>query len=215
MIEFCNVTKSYPLKKGRNYIFKEFNFSFPEHKNIAILGKNGSGKSTMLRLIAGSEFPDKGKIIRKGKFSWPLGFSGGFSPSLTGEENLRFICRIYNADINKVTAYVKDFAELGTFFYEPIRNYSNGMKARLAFGLSMAIDFEIILIDEVMGVGDASFQRKCSEHFESKSKEATIIMVSHSMPTIRKFCDIALLFDEGQITIYNDVDQAIKLYQAL
>jgi len=215
MIEFLDVTKSYPLRNGRNYIFKDFNFRFPEHKNLAILGKNGSGKSTMLRLIAGSEFPDQGKILRKGKFSWPLGFSGGFSPSLTGEENLRFICRIYDADIKAVTAYVKDFAELGNFFYEPTRNYSSGMQARLAFGLSMAIDFEIVLIDEVMGVGDASFQRKCSEHFERKSEEAVIIMVSHSMPTIKKFCDAALLFDAGKITIYDDVDEAIRLYQKL
>lgn len=215
MIKFYNVTKSYPLKNGRNYIFKDFNFSFPDNKNLAILGKNGSGKSTMLRLIAGAEFPDKGKIIRKGKFSWPLGFSGGFSPSLTGEENLRFICRIYGANIRYVTDYVSDFAELGRFFYEPVRNYSSGMQARLAFGLSMAIDFEIILIDEVMGVGDASFQKKCSDHFERKSEEATIIMVSHSMPTIRKFCDVVLLFDAGMITVYDDVDEAIQLYQEL
>ncbi len=215
MIEFCNVTKSYPLKNGRNYIFRDFNFKFPDHKDLAILGKNGSGKSTMLRLIAGSEYPDKGKILRKGKFSWPLGFSGGFSPSLTGEENLRFICRIYDADIKAVTEYVKDFAELGDFFYEPIRSYSNGMKARLAFGLSMAIDFEIVLIDEVMGVGDASFQRKCSEHFEKKSEDATIIMVSHDMTGIKKICDAALLFDEGQITVYDDIEKAIHMYQKL
>lgn len=212
VIEFQNVTKSYPLNTGRCYILRDFSFQFPEGKNLGILGKNGSGKSTMLRLIAGSEYPDSGDILREGKLSWPLGFSGGFSPNLSGEENLRFICRIYAADIPHVTEFVKAFAELGDFFYEPIRNYSNGMRSRLAFGLSMAIDFDVILVDEILGVGDSSFRKKCTEHIERKSEESSIIMVSHEMHTIRHFCDTALLFNDGEITVFNDVEEAIIAY---
>lgn len=212
MIEFHNVTKSYPMSSGRQYILRHFSFQFPPHKNLGILGKNGSGKSTMLRLIAGSEYPDSGTISREGKHSWPLGFSGGFSPNLTGEENLRFICRIYHADIPRVTAFVEEFAELGHFFYEPIRHYSSGMKSRLAFGLSMAIDFDVILVDEILGVGDSSFRKKCNEQIERKSEESSIIMVSHEMHTIRNFCEAVLLFDEGNITVYNDVEAAISAY---
>lgn len=215
MINFQNVTKSYPLSSGRQYILQNFSFRFPDGKNLGILGKNGSGKSTLLRLIAGSEYPDSGLIEREGKLSWPLGFSGGFSPNLTGEENLRFICRIYKADIPYVTEYVQDFAELGDFFYEPIRNYSSGMKSRLAFGLSMAIDFEVILVDEILGVGDSSFRKKCTEHFEKKSEEASIIMVSHEMHTIRNFCESVLLLDEGEISVFHDVEEAITAYRDL
>jgi capsular polysaccharide transport system ATP-binding protein len=213
MIEFVNVSKSYPMKIGRNHILQNFSFSFPEGKNIGILGKNGAGKSTIMRLIAQSEYPDSGQIIRKGKFSWPLGFAGGFSPSLTGAENLRFISRIYNADIDEVTEFVKEFSELGSFFYEPIRNYSNGMKARLSFSLSMAIDFDVVLIDEILGVGDQTFQKKCRMKIEEKAAHANIIMVTHNMDTIKAFCDIAVLLDSGSLEVYTDINEAIKIYK--
>ena len=200
------------MKNGRKVILDNFSFRFPEDKNIGILGANGAGKSTVMRLIAGSEFQDSGKILRKGKFSWPLGFAGGFSPSLTGEENLRFICRIYDADIPRVTEFVKDFSELGDFFYEPIRNYSSGMQSRLSFGLSMAIDFDVVLIDEILGVGDQKFQEKCRVKVAEKTEKSKIIMVSHQMDTIRNFCDIAILFDNEKLTVYEDVEEAITLY---
>jgi capsular polysaccharide transport system ATP-binding protein len=212
MIEFKKVSKSYPMKHGRKHILQDFSFKFPEDKNIGILGANGTGKSTIMRLIAGSEFPDSGKILRKGKFSWPLGFAGGFSPSLTGEENLRFICRIYDADIAKVTEFVKDFAELGAFFYEPIRNYSSGMKSRLSFALSMAIDFDVVLIDEILGVGDQKFQQKCRKKVEEKTAESNIIMISHAMSTIRNFCNIAVLLHNEELKVYEDVEEAISIY---
>ncbi len=212
MICFQNVYKSYPMKNGRKHILQNFTFDFPDNQNIGILGRNGSGKSTIMRLIAGSEFPDSGEIKRKGKFSWPLGFSGGFSTSLTGEENLRFICRIYDADIPAVTEFVKDFSELGAFFYEPIRNYSSGMRSRLSFGLSMAIDFDVILIDEILGVGDQRFQEKCREKVEEKTEESNIIIVSHSMDTIRNFSDVAILLDNEELSVYEDVEEAIALY---
>ncbi len=200
------------MKHGRKHILQNFSFKFPDNKNIGILGRNGVGKSTIMRLISGSEFPDAGLISRKGKFSWPLGFSGGFSPSLTAEENLRFICRIYGANIEEVTEFVKDFSELGDFFYEPIKNYSSGMKSRLSFGLSMAIHFDVVLIDEILGVGDQQFQTKCREKVEEKAETSNIIMVSHNMNTIRSFCNIAILLHNEELKVYKDVEEAIALY---
>lgn len=215
MIEFQNVSKAYEIKKGKNIILDNVSFKFPENKNIGVLGVNGAGKSTLLRLIAGSEYADSGKIIRKGRYSWPLGFSGAFHNELTGIENLRFACRIYDCEINHVTEYVKDFSELGKYIEEPIKTYSSGMRSRLAFALSMAIDFEVYLIDEIMGVGDKGFQEKCKIEFEKKRETSSIIMVSHSMQTVRDYSDIAFLLTGKSLEIYDDVDQAIDEYDQL
>jgi capsular polysaccharide transport system ATP-binding protein len=215
MIEFVNVSKSYPISGGHNNILENVSFSFPENTNIGILGQNGAGKSTLLRLIAASESPDSGIIKRKGKFSWPLGFAGGFSPSLTGEENLKFVCRIYNADIKTVTEYVKDYSELGAFFYEPIRTYSSGMRSRLTFSLSMAIDFDVILVDEILSVGDQPFREKCLATIKEKSKTSQMIMVSHSLPMLRSFCDTMIVMHKGDLKIYTDIEEAINVYQNL
>ena len=216
MIEFRNVTKTYELKGGkRNTILDNVSFKFPDKQNIGVLGVNGAGKSTLLRLIAGSEYPDKGRIIRKGKYSWPLGFAGSFHNSLTGIENLRFACRIYGANIKYVTSFVEDFSELGKYIKEPIKNYSSGMRSRLAFALSMAIDFDVYLVDEIMGVGDQGFQKKCHAAFEAKRKHSNIIMVSHSMGTIRDYSDVIILLTGEQLEIHNDVDNAIEIYNAL
>ena len=138
---------------------------FEEGVSVGILGRNGAGKSTLLRILGGAEQPDSGRVIRKGRVSWPIGFSGGFNGSLTGEENARFVARIYDADIDRVIEFAKDFAEIGDYFQMPVRTYSSGMKARLAFGLSMAIDFDTYLVDEVTAVGDATFQERCREAF--------------------------------------------------
>ncbi len=216
MIEFRNITKTYELNGGkRNTILDKISFKFPDNQNIGVLGVNGAGKSTLLRLIAGTEYPDSGKIIRKGKYSWPLGFSGSFHPSLTGIENLRFACRIYNADIKFVTEFVKDFSELGKYIDEPIKSYSSGMRSRLAFSLSMAIDFDVYLVDEIMGVGDQGFQKKCHDAFTAKRETSSVIMVSHSMPTIRDYSDIAILLTGEHLEIYESVDEAIEIYERL
>lgn len=215
MIEFRNISKAYNIKGGKNIILDNVSFKFPDNKNIGVLGVNGSGKSTLLRLIAGSEYADKGKIIRKGKYSWPLGFTGSFHGSLSGIENLRFACRIYGADIKYVTEYVKDFSELGNYIEEPIKTYSSGMRSRLAFALSMAIDFDVYLVDEIMGVGDQGFQKKCHSAFESKRETSSVIMVSHSMKTIRDYSDIAILLTGNGLEIHEDVDHAIELYNGL
>ncbi|MCL4107931.1 UNVERIFIED_CONTAM: hypothetical protein GTU68_016959 [Idotea baltica] len=203
------------MSNGKNIILDKVSFKFPEKKSIGVLGVNGAGKSTLLRLIAGSEYADSGKIIRNGRYSWPLGFTGSFHPSLSGIENLRFACRIYGCDIKYVTEFVKDFSELGKYIEEPIKTYSSGMRSRLAFALSMAIDFEVYLVDEIMGVGDKGFKKKCRDAFEAKRKKSSIIMVSHSMNTIRDYSDVAILLTGKKLEIYEDVDQAIKLYNKI
>lgn len=214
MLEFKNITKTYPLEHGRRkVIFENISFVFPEGKNIALLGSNGAGKSTTLRLIAGSDYPDSGKIIRKGKLSWPLGFSGGFHQNLTGEENLRFVCRIYGADLREVKAYVEEFAELGEYLYQPIKTYSSGMRARLAFGLSLAIRFDVYLIDELTAVGDSHFKKKSIDAFKELRKTSNIIMTSHNMGTLREYCDIALLLKDGRMHIFENLDDGIAAYE--
>ncbi|MCK5903110.1 MAG: ABC transporter ATP-binding protein [Cocleimonas sp.] len=213
MIEFQNVSKAYALGSGKKVLLDKVSFRFEKGLNIGILGVNGAGKSTALRLIAGSEAADKGSILREGSFSWPLGFTAGFNSSLSGAENLRFICRIYAANIPKVLEEVADFSELGDALYEPVLTYSTGMKARLAFALSMSIQFDVYLVDEIMGVGDRLFQKKCQEAFVEKSKTSSIIMVSHNMTTIRDYSDVVLLLSDGQVHIYDDVEKAIAVYE--
>lgn len=215
MIEFIEASKFYPVKRGRKTILEQVSFQFPDHQNIGVLGRNGAGKSTLLRLIAGSELPDAGQILRRGKFSWPLGFSGGFNPELSGEENLRFVSRIYDADLREVTDFVKDFSELGKSIKEPVRTYSSGMRAKLAFGLSLAIDFDVYLIDEVMAVGDAQFKKKSRAAFEERRQTSSLIVVSHDMKTIRDYSDVIIILDQQQLKIYEDIELAIKTYQAL
>ena len=160
MIALEHVYKSYPLKEGRNLVLNDVNLRMEEGKNIAILGLNGAGKSTLIRIIGGAEAPDRGRVIRTSRVSWPIGFAGCFHGSLSGRENLRFVSRIYGADIRKVTEYVENFAELGPYLDMPVKTYSSGMRSKLAFGLSMAIQFDFYLIDEAFSVGDAPFRKK-------------------------------------------------------
>src|SRR5690606_10305876 len=161
MIELRNVTKSYTTLHGPNVVLDDISIALPPRENIGILGRNGAGKSTLLRIIGGAEMPDEGEIIRHGKVSWPIGFAGGFNSSLTGEENCRFIARIYSQDVDRVVDEAREFAEIGDYFYMPIRTYSSGMRARLAFGVSMTMDFDCYLVDEVTAVGDRNFKDKC------------------------------------------------------
>lgn len=212
MIELEGVTKSYRVRGGRRTVIHPTDLVIDRGESTAILGLNGAGKSTLVRLLAGTERPDRGRITRRGSISWPIGLANSFNGALTGHENLRFVCRLYGADIDETTDFVRDFAELGDYFYEPVSTYSSGMRGRLAFGLSMAVDFQLYLIDEGLSVGDAAFQRKCREAFEARSSRADVIMTSHSMPTIREFCSRALVLDEGRIYPFEDLDAAEEFY---
>ncbi|MGH1331724.1 MAG: ABC transporter ATP-binding protein [Paracoccaceae bacterium] len=214
MIDLKNVSKTYTLRGGRKVILNGATIALP-WRNTAILGRNGAGKSTLLRLIAGIEEPDTGKAIRHKTVSWPIGFRGSFHPELSGIENVRFVARIYGQNTEQLIDEVESFAELGQFFYEPFKTYSSGMGARLAFGLSMAINFEVFLIDEVMAVGDARFQRKSKAAFHGRLPSSRIIMVSHSMPALREYCQSGLVVHDGNLHYYEDLEEAIDRYKRI
>jgi capsular polysaccharide transport system ATP-binding protein len=213
MIELKNIVKLYPTIDGANLVLDNINVRLPENRSLGIFGRNGAGKSTLLRIIGGAELPDSGRVVRKGKVSWPIGFSGGFSPSLTGEENCRFIARVYDQDLDEVVDYARDFADIGSYFYMPVRTYSSGMRARLAFGVSMAIDFDVYLVDEVTAVGDAAFKRKCSRAFQERRERSTLIMVSHSVQTLAEYCNLGAVLDCGKMDIYDSVAEAAEVYE--
>lgn len=215
MIVLSNITKRYMTNAGANTVLNNINFVFPPGINTGILGRNATGKTTLLRVIGGSELPDSGTIERKSRVSWPLGFSGGFHGTLTGRENLRFVCRIYGVDIRKVARFVEDFAEIGRYMDMPLRTYSSGMRARLAFGLSMAMDFDFYLIDEVFAVGDIPFRAKCEEIFNERKARSTLIVVSHNMNTIKKYCDKIAIIYNGQLKLYEDMSDAFKQYKSI
>lgn len=214
MIEVRHVSKAYPLRHGMNQVLNDISLQFPSGENIGILGRNGSGKSTLLRILAGIEQPDSGEIIRHRRVSWPIGFSGGFNGTLTGEENARFVARIYGADVRRVSRYAHDFSELREYFHMPVRTYSTGMKSRLAFAISMAIDFSVYLIDEVTAVGDKPFQDKCRNAFRERRQRASVILVSHNLATIRQFCDSCAVLINGNLQVCGSIEEAQQIYEA-
>ncbi len=215
MIELQHVYKSYPLKEGKHVVLNDINLRIEEGRNLAILGLNGAGKSTLIRIIGGAEPPDSGRVIRTSRVSWPIGFSGGFHGSLTGRENLRFVSRIYGADIKKVTKYVEDFAELGPYLDMPIKTYSSGMKSKLAFGLSMAISFDFYLIDEAFSVGDAAFRAKAAKALKERTAQSTLIFVSHSTAAVRQACVCGAVLNAGTLVYFPVLEDAIKHYSEI
>ncbi|HEY8431700.1 MAG TPA: ABC transporter ATP-binding protein [Sandaracinaceae bacterium] len=213
MIELVDVTKVYRTRAGDHVVLDQLSAVFPPRTSVGILGRNGAGKSTLLRILGGAEQPDAGRVIRHGRVSWPIGFAGGFNGSLTGEENCRFVARIYGADVDEVVEFARGFAEIGHYFHEPVRTYSSGMRARLAFGLSMALDFDVYLVDEVTAVGDRVFQEKCRRAFAERRERSSVIIVSHQLSTIKEYCDKFALLRRGKLTMFDDVAEAERLYK--
>ena len=215
MISCHQVTKSYPMGNGRKHVLKGVDLQIRPGERIGFLGRNGAGKTTFIKLIGGVEMPTSGKIRRHMSVSWPLGFGGGFQGSLTGYDNARFIARIYGRDYAEIRDFVEDFSELGMQLKMPVKTYSSGMRARLAFALSLAIEFDCYLIDEVIMVGDQNFHKKC--HFELFERRAdrALIFASHSAELVREFCDHALVLADGYATTYPDVNEALDVYAAL
>ncbi|EEX1775042.1 TPA: ABC transporter ATP-binding protein, partial [Escherichia coli] len=209
MIKIENLTKSYRTPTGRHYVFKDLNIEIPSGKSVAFIGRNGAGKSTLLRMIGGIDRPDSGKIITNKTISWPVGLAGGFQGSLTGRENVKFVARLYakQEELKEKIEFVEEFAELGKYFDMPIKTYSSGMRSRLGFGLSMAFKFDYYIVDEVTAVGDARFKEKCAQLFKERHKESSFLMVSHSLNSLNKFCDIAFVISEnGQCNLFMDVN---------
>lgn len=215
MIRFRNVSKHFKTQHHKKIILDRVNLEFHAGVSYGILGVNGAGKSTTLKMIAGTMLPNSGRISKDVRVSWPLGFASGFHPDMTGKENLNFVARAYGEDVRRVARFVEEFAELGDYINEPVRTYSSGMMARLAFGLSMAIEFECYLVDEITAVGDARFQQRCKVAFDNRRKNADIIMVSHGMDTIKEYCDKGVLLVDGRMMVYEDVEHAIEAYYRL
>jgi capsular polysaccharide transport system ATP-binding protein len=215
MIAVENLHMSYPMGHGRKQVLNGLDFVINRGDHVGLLGRNGAGKTTLIKLIGGVEMPTAGKIRRQMTISWPLGFGGGFQGSLTGYDNARFIARIYGKEYAELSEFVEEFTELGHQLSMPVKTYSSGMRARLAFGLSLAIEFDCYMIDEIIMVGDQNFQRKCHHELFEKRGDRTLLMASHSPETIRLFCNRAMILDNGEGTIYDDVDQALEVYDQL
>lgn len=215
MIVCEGITKSYPMGHGRKEVLNDLNLKIDRGQHVGLLGRNGAGKTTLIKLIGGVEMPTFGKVRRHMSVSWPLGFGGGFQGSLTGYDNARFIARIYGHDYRDIREFVEDFTELGAQLKMPVKTYSSGMRARLAFALSLAIEFDCYLIDEIIMVGDANFHHKCHYELFQKRGDRALVLASHSPDLIREFCDSAVVLHGGCATVYADVDEALGVYAAL
>jgi capsular polysaccharide transport system ATP-binding protein len=212
MIRVENVSKVYPTRSGPRRVLEGINLQIARGERVGIMGSNGSGKSTLIRLIGGAERPTSGRIERTMRVSWPLAFSGAFQPQLTGLDNLHFVCRIYGVDIRRALPFVEDFAELGIYLREPVSHYSGGMLARLAFAMSMAVDFDCFLIDEVLVVGDMRFHEKCRTELFEKRKDKAFIIVSHDAHVIDTYCQRVSVLLNGKMRSFETPPEAHYYY---
>lgn len=215
MISCHNLCKEYAHSSVRKQVLRNVNLDVKPGEKLALLGRNGAGKSTLIKLIGGVELPTSGKITRHMTVSWPLGFAGGFQGSLTAYDNARFIARIYRKPYSEIKSYVEEFTELGAQLKMPVKTYSSGMRARLAFALSLAIEFDCYLIDEIILVGDQNFTRKCHVELFEKRADRAMILASHSTEVIRDSCNRAAVIKDTVLTTYEDVGEAIAIYQNL
>jgi capsular polysaccharide transport system ATP-binding protein len=213
VIQFENVRKSYRLTNGRRVVLDDVSVTFPQGSRIGVLGINGAGKTTLLRLIAGGEEPDRGRILRSGRVSFPLGFTGTFHPQHTARENIKFLARIYDMDVVEIIDWIEDFAELGRYFDMPVGTYSSGMYARVAFGTSFAFDFDVYLVDEGIEAGDERFRKKCALAFSERITRASLILVSQNIHTIRQYCDRGAVLHDGKLAIFETLDEAMDAYE--
>jgi capsular polysaccharide transport system ATP-binding protein len=213
MIEFRDVSKYFMTTHGRKVVLDHLTLTLPAGKKVGVLGRNGAGKSTLLGMVAGVSRPSSGEIRRHASISWPLGFGGSFHPELTGAQNTRFVARIYGIDTDALVAYVNDFAELGDFMDMPVRSYSSGMRARLAFGMSMGVAFDWYLVDEITAVGDTRFRKKSLAVFKSRLRDAGLLMTSHSPETIRSYCSSGIVLEKGRVRYFEDVEEAIAVHE--
>jgi capsular polysaccharide transport system ATP-binding protein len=215
MIRFDNLSKSFWVQGTRKVVIDNLNMTLPTGHSLALLGRNGAGKSILLQMIAGTMRADSGSIVSDGTISWPVGFGGSFHRELTGAQNIRFIARIYGVDTDSLLGFVEDFAELGKHFHMPVRSYSSGMRSRLAFGASMGIRFDTYLVDEVTAVGDKIFKRKSHAIFTERVKTSSAILVSHSMDQVRAICNAGVVLEAGRLYYFEDLEEAIDLHDRI
>jgi len=213
VIRLENVCKTYGTRLGRRLVLDHVNLVLERGRHIGILGRNGAGKSTLIRLLSGAEMPTRGRIHRGMTVSWPLAFTGAFAPHLTGLDNLKFVCRVYGVDWRPLVPFVEEFTELGIYLREPVLNYSVGMTMRLAFALSMAIEFDCFLIDEGLSVGDSRFGDRCHVELFQKRKDRSFILVSHDPNVIRAYCERAAVLHEGRLLDFPSIETAFDFYE--
>jgi len=215
MIEVRNVYKRYHNHHGSDWVLKGIDFSLPRGLSVGLVGRNGAGKSTLLRLIGGMDYPDRGEIVRNCRVSWPIGLAGGFKSSMTGRQNVKFVARIHGdeSSIDKIMHSVEDFAEIGKAFDEPVRTYSSGMRSRLAFGLSLAFDFDVYLSDEATAVGDRAFREKAKKAFQDRVSRSSLIMVSHQEGILKDLCQAGIWLNNGKATWFDDINDALTAYR--
>ncbi len=214
-VEADGIVQEYDTSSGRRRVLDGINFRVGRGDHLAILGRNGAGKSTLIRILAGIQEPTEGSVRSDLSMSWPLALTAGVEGNMSGYDNIRFIARLYDADIEETFDYVARFSELGRRLHDPVKFYSAGMRMRLAFALSLAIDFDCLLIDEALAVGDPRFQRKCQEEILERRSDRTLIMAIHDIGLIRQYCNSVLILDEGRGRVFHDVEFAISIYDLL
>ncbi len=214
MIEIRNVYKRYHNHHGSDWVLKGIDLTLPLGLSVGLVGRNGAGKSTLLRLIGDMDYPDRGEIVRKCRVSWPIGLSGGFEGKMTGRQNVKFVARIHGEElgVDEVIRFVEDFAEIGKAFDEPVMTYSTGMRSRLAFGLSLAFDFDVYLSDEATAVGDRAFKEKAKKAFKDRVSRASLIMVSHQEGILKDLCQAGIWLNNGEATWFDDINDALTAY---
>ena len=212
MIRLDNVFKYYETRRGERTVLADINLEINRGEKVGIVGRNGAGKSTLVRILGGITLPDSGLVTRSMSLSWPVGFDSGVQGSMTGLDNVKFIAGIYGADVDKVLDLVLDFSELGRYIREPVNTYSAGMKGRLGFALSLAIDFDCMLIDESFAVGDQRFKERGHEELLVKRKHKAMVLVSHEPGMIREICDTVYVLVEGRLQHFDNVEQAYLFY---
>lgn len=215
MIEFENVTKVYETRSMRRRVFSNLSLQIQRGDSLAICGANGAGKSTLLRLIAGVEYPTSGHIRRTMTTSWPIGFASAFQVTMTGADNARFIARIYGHDEREILDYVEDFAQLGVYMDQPVKTYSSGMVSRLAFGISLAIDFDCYLVDEVAAAGDVRFRRRSEEELMARRNKGTLVMTSHDPYMLEQYCNRGAVLYSGALIFFDTVAEACEVHHSL
>jgi len=213
VIKFENLSKSFRVRNRQKVIFENLNLTIPSGKSMGLLGRNGAGKSTLLSIVAGSMNATTGRVFSDGSISWPVGLGAAFHGEMTGAQNVRFVARIYGVDTDELCEFVYHFAEIGDHFYMPFKTYSSGMRSRIAFGTVMGIQFDTYLVDEVTAVGDAAFRRKSQAVFLDRVSEAGAIMVSHNMDEMRDFCDMGMILNDGEVELFDDINDAIKVHE--
>ena len=217
MIIADDICKDYHSETGHGWhrVLSGVSFTISPGEKVAVLGRNGAGKSTLIRLISGIELPTLGTIDRQMSVSWPVGLTGGIGGSMTGNDNIRMICRIYNRPFNVIREYVEDFAQLGKYLSEPVKSYSAGMRARLNFAVSLAVDFDCYLIDEIIAVGDQRFQQRSYDELFVRRADRSLILASHSPETVRAYCSRALVLHRGRAKVFEDLELALAIYTDL